>query len=387
MDSDNRGPRLVAVCWSLTAAAAILLFLRIYCKVWRGRGLWWDDHLLIASWVSLAISVSINTYIVSLGFGTHMWTISKENLRTINLNTIMVATFGIIATTTSKSSFALTLYRISPNAWMKYFLIFVIISVNISMNLVWIFGLAKCTPIEKVWDGEVPGTCWDRKKLLKFQLFAAYYSAILDFVLALLPWQILMGMQMRRRERLGVAIAMSLGAIAGITGIVKAVLVVSMSSTDFTYDRVDLTIWTLTEPAASIMAVSIPILRMLYRELKSSHYKYKTGGNTGQDQRTGAMNTSADARKSKRFGPHSKYGRNSVVIMSNAGWDESQEGLQDADRARAAKVSPNQSGVLKTEEVRVYHERLSTVSDENSIELKVLGPAEKKSDPDMANKF
>jgi hypothetical protein len=192
---------------------------------------------------------------------------------------------------------------------------------------------------------------------------------------------------------------------AGITGIVKAVLVVSMSSTDFTYERVDLTIWTLTEPAASIMAVSIPILsvplplflptqansprRMLYRELKSSHYKYKTGGTGQNDPRSGHMNTNAtDARKSKRFGPHSKYGRNSVVIMSNAGWDESQEGLQDADRAaRAAKTSPNQSGVLKTEEVRVYHERLSTVSDENSIELKVLGPADKRSDPDMSNRI
>jgi hypothetical protein len=128
---------------------------------------------------------------------------------------------------------------------------------------------------------------------------------------------------------------------------------------------------------------------MLYRELKSSHYKYKTGGTGQNDPRTGHMNTNAtDARKSKRFGPHSKYGRNSVVIMSNAGWDESQEGLQDADRAaRAAKTSPNQSGVLKTEEVRVYHERLSTVSDENSIELKVLGPADKRSDPDMSNRI
>jgi rhodopsin domain-containing protein len=117
--------------------------------------------------------VSINTYIVSLGFGTHIWTISKENLKIINLNTIMVATFGILATTTSKTSFALTLYRISPSAWMKYFLIFVIISVNISMNLVWIFGLAKCQPLQKVFDGDVEGTCWDRRKLLKFQLFAA----------------------------------------------------------------------------------------------------------------------------------------------------------------------------------------------------------------------
>jgi hypothetical protein len=45
-----------------------------------------------------------------------------------------------------------------------------------------------------------------------------------------------------------------------VTGIVKAVLVVHMSSNDITYDRVDLTIWTLAEPATSIMAISIPIL-------------------------------------------------------------------------------------------------------------------------------
>jgi hypothetical protein len=39
------------------------------------------------------------------------------------------------------------------------------------------------------------------------------YSAILDFVLAFLPWPIIMGVSMRRRERVGVAIAMSLGAM------------------------------------------------------------------------------------------------------------------------------------------------------------------------------
>lgn len=246
--SGDGGTRLVAACWSLTVAAAILLALRIYCKLWRGRGLWWDDHLLIIAWVSfatyysttrltlvfiqvsLAIAVSINTYIVSLGFGRHVWTISDENLKIINLNTILVATFGIIATTTSKTSFAITLYRISTSAWMRYFLIFVIVTVNVSMNLVWIFGFAKCTPLQRVWDKSVPGTCWDPKKLVKFQLFAACkifqermfgtwtdsfadYSAILDFVLALLPWQILMGKSMLRRERLGVAIAMSLGAM------------------------------------------------------------------------------------------------------------------------------------------------------------------------------
>ncbi|KAJ3529672.1 hypothetical protein NM208_g9654 [Fusarium decemcellulare] len=344
---DNRGTRLLASCWSMTAAAAVLLFLRIYCKLWRGRGLWWDDHLLIASWVALSIAVSINTYLVSLGFGRHMDTIDDDDLKTINLNTILVATFGIIATTTSKSSFAITL------------------------------------PLQRVWDPSVPGTCWNKKRLLHYQLFAAYYSAILDFILAFLPWPILMRMSMLRRERLGVAVAMSLGAIAGITGIVKAVLVVNMTSTDITYDRVDLTIWTLTEPAASIMAVCIPVLRMLYRELKSSQRSYMRNRSTTNPHGTGpgTTNPGTDTRRNtKRYAPNSKYGRNSVVIMSTAGWQESQEALKDTEGSVASKTSQNLGGVLKTEQVTVKHERLSTFSDENSIEMKSLGPAQRNDD-------
>jgi len=41
------------------------------------------------------------------------------------------------------------------------------------MNLIWIFGLAKCTPFERVVDKTVPGTCWDKTKLVHFQLFAS----------------------------------------------------------------------------------------------------------------------------------------------------------------------------------------------------------------------
>jgi hypothetical protein len=39
------------------------------------------------------------------------------------------------------------------------------------------------------------------------------YSAIVDFVLALLPWKIIMSLQMKRHEKIGVAVAMSLGLL------------------------------------------------------------------------------------------------------------------------------------------------------------------------------
>ncbi|KAI9147200.1 Satratoxin biosynthesis SC2 cluster protein [Paramyrothecium foliicola] len=373
----NGGTRLIASCWSLAVTSGILMALRIYCKVWRSRGLWYDDHLLMASWVSLAIAVSINTYIVTLGFGNHIWTISDENLRTINLNTIMVACFGLMSTTLSKTSFSLTLYRIARHEWMKYILIFIIVTINISLNLIWIFGLAKCTPFAKVLDSKVPGTCWDRKKLLKFQLFATYYSAALDFVLALLPWQILMGLKLRRRERLGVTIAMSLGAIAGATAIVKAVLAVSMSSPDFTYARVDLTIWTLAEPAVSIMAISIPVLRMLYRELKStsnrSYFRNKSNDNA-VERGTGSKVTdpTSDFRKSQKYGQYARYGQNSVVIMSTTNWQDSREALKDPETSQGASTPPRVHGVLKTEEVQVNFESVSSMSEQDSFELAPL---------------
>ncbi|KAK2029045.1 hypothetical protein LX32DRAFT_673121 [Colletotrichum zoysiae] len=363
MADDDRVTRLLASTWTLVGTSAILLFLRIHCKIWRGRGLWWDDHLLIVAWTSLAISVSIDTYIISLGFGRHMSTISDQNKKTINLFTILVATFGTLATTLSKTSFALMLYRIVINEWLKYFLIFIIVTINISMNLVWMFGFAKCTPLAKVWDASVPGKCWDKTRLVKYQSFTAYYSASLDFVLAFLPWPILMGTALRRRERLGVAVAMSLGAIAGACGIVKGVLMASMTSTDITYDRVDLTIWTLTEPAASIMAVSIPVLRMLYRELRSSQRSYPR--NTSQSQsNTLEVKRTKTARDDRR----NSFGIDLVNAMPVARVEESQG------------VSPKQEcdsiprAALKTESMRENHDILPYRSRVSSIELDFLNP-------------
>lgn len=49
---DNAGPKLNAIIWILTALSGCVLGLRIYCRLSRRKGLWWDDGFLIAAWVS-----------------------------------------------------------------------------------------------------------------------------------------------------------------------------------------------------------------------------------------------------------------------------------------------------------------------------------------------
>jgi len=39
------------------------------------------------------------------------------------------------------------------------------------------------------------------------------YSALMDFVLSILPWKLVWKLQMKKKEKFGVAAAMSLGAM------------------------------------------------------------------------------------------------------------------------------------------------------------------------------
>lgn len=49
---DNAGTRLIASIWVMNVLALGFLTARVYCKFLRHRGLWWDDGILIASYVS-----------------------------------------------------------------------------------------------------------------------------------------------------------------------------------------------------------------------------------------------------------------------------------------------------------------------------------------------
>ena len=51
LDHGDKGHLLLSVHWALKAVAAAFLAVRLYCKVSYKRGLWWDDWILIGTWV------------------------------------------------------------------------------------------------------------------------------------------------------------------------------------------------------------------------------------------------------------------------------------------------------------------------------------------------
>lgn len=75
-----------------------------------------------------------------------------------------------------------------------------------------LLGLAGSPPSIQITACSLPVSCYC------FAWFGSIdprigYSAVTDFVLALLPWKVVWKLQMKRKERFGVAIAMSLGVL------------------------------------------------------------------------------------------------------------------------------------------------------------------------------
>lgn len=208
------GPELLAVVWVCVFIAGCFLSARLYVKKRHEKGFWWDDHLLMASWIMLALFAATSTYCVSVGLGSHASS-STVQQTPLQLSILIATVFSVMGAAWSKTSFALTLLRITREGsrglywgiWCVVVTMNVILTFNALVQFVW------CTPAQAAWTAHMDGTCWDRNVVVRYTQFAAYYSACMDFILAAVPFAVIAKLSMRLKEKLGVITCMSLGAL------------------------------------------------------------------------------------------------------------------------------------------------------------------------------
>ncbi|KAB5585117.1 hypothetical protein GE09DRAFT_15318 [Coniochaeta sp. 2T2.1] len=375
-DIEDLGPQLNVVVWMLLGSSGLFLALRLYCKFLKNRGFWWDDHLLVASWLALALDVVCVSISISLGFGRHVIAINPQHLPTIQIYGDVSASAAILAAAWSKTSFGLTLLRIAGGR-TKVVVWAIIVSMNLLMGVHALMPWIQCDPVSKGWNRGREGRCWDARVGVVYGVVAGSYSGVMDIVLAILPWTVIGGLQMKRKEKIGVAVAMSMGVFAGCTAFVKSAKIPLLADGDFTFQGYNLAAWGAAEVATTIMASSIPVLRVLIREVKATvtnrrlygrssssdddsyqkkgeGYDYGYGAGAGDDDTSLARsNTVISATKvpSKRGGA----GRGGGAL-------ERLKSLRKKPRSESEGVldpgSTGNGGILQTQVVEVqYHER------------------------------
>jgi len=172
------------------------------------------------------------TYCISLGMGKHTWDMDPTLISPMIKAFTFAATLSVVASIWSKTSFALTILRLTTGK-TRMFVWFLLISTNIAMGFTALFNWIHCIPFERLWDLTVPGACWPYEPLVAYNYFSSgecvapppsggrgktdgrrvAYSGVMDLCLAFIPWTLIWGMTMRRKEKIAVAIAMSMGVL------------------------------------------------------------------------------------------------------------------------------------------------------------------------------
>jgi hypothetical protein len=281
--AETRGPAIRTVTWISVFVPVLLVSLRIYTRLFVRKVFGLDDWVITLSLLSLIAYGVIIELAVQKGLGRHIeWVLTyvPENAVPIALLGQVSQPLVVMSCAFGKISFSISLMRLAVQPFMHRFLWFIVISMLTLHILISIIIFVRCKDPRTTWNPAIVSECWAPHVYLGVMYFIGAYSAATDFILALLPWAMLWNLNMKSREKFGVAIAMSLGVFAGSIAIIKCTkLKANATSLDPTFDVGELLLTAGAENALIIIAACLPTLRPILRKVfpstaKSSENSY-----------------------------------------------------------------------------------------------------------------
>ncbi|PYI00144.1 hypothetical protein BO71DRAFT_393762 [Aspergillus ellipticus CBS 707.79] len=289
-ESQNKGPRILAVFWILTGLATVAVSARLFIrmKILRNPGA--DDWLVAVSMVfSLSYAV-LSTVNVALGFGQHSDTMTNHRLQLVLLLNNIGFALGIVAFAIPKLAVAALLNRfLNPTALHRAIFWGLTGFVALVSFICIVVLFTSCSPARALWDTSLlaeGAKCRTATVLVSYATFTGAASAFTDLYLAIYPTIILLKLHMVLWKKLALCGALGLGVVACAMAIIKCMQLPELGDlSDATYTTADLVIWTCIESNVVILASCIPTLQPLIevilgkRTLRSTKgYQYKEDG-------------------------------------------------------------------------------------------------------------
>ncbi|POS77771.1 hypothetical protein DHEL01_v203840 [Diaporthe helianthi] len=259
MATTNAG--VLATIWALFAVSTTFLSLRLCCRHRSAAGFCWDDYVLLGGWGCI-VTANLSA---SFCLAPH----PDDG----NFSLLFAKCAAAIACALTKTAFCITILRLLTRAhhpawrWLVW-------------SLMGSFDLAALLLVIQQWarpcvfefeDGDVRltnplgrGQCWPNEVVTGIADFHMAYSAVTDFILALIPLQLIWRFRLSPTEKVGAATAMGCGILASIVPLCKLIVSQIMRGTPgFPRWFIVSMGLDIIEPLLTIVAQSIPILRVL----------------------------------------------------------------------------------------------------------------------------
>jgi hypothetical protein len=152
------------------------------------------------------VFVAISIYATKFGLGKHLVDADLTQLPYLLYLLPIGQFFAVISVAVSKSSFIITLIRLVVLPWQKLALWFMLVTINASMFSISVVQFYQCS------DPPTKG-CVNGNIVIGLGVYAAGYSAFMDLVLTAFPSLVIWNLQIKRRDKIGIIISMSLGIV------------------------------------------------------------------------------------------------------------------------------------------------------------------------------
>ncbi|KAI0096316.1 hypothetical protein F4776DRAFT_651703 [Hypoxylon sp. NC0597] len=282
----NLGPSVVAIAWTFALLSTAVVSGRFYVRLRILRRLTVDDCIVAITFL-LAIGNSIFlTIAVAWGLGQHVDVLAPQldsTMYTIKW-VYLCEFFGILSPGFGRISYAFLLLGLTPPSKTQQRFLWAIIWVQLIVDIgIIIISFAQCQPLYGYWDSNAEANCWPPH----VQLYAGYFQgsvcSLVDLILAVFPVSLFWNLKMETKQKLSLSCMMGLGIFAMAASIIKTInLRAFTDTTDLTYAMARLAIWWTLEGYLVLLAVSIPTLRPIFRNVKA---KKRARINNSQENR------------------------------------------------------------------------------------------------------
>ncbi|KAL4889362.1 Alpha/Beta hydrolase protein [Aspergillus ambiguus] len=260
-DAQDQGPALLAVVWTLTGIATIMVSIRLFIRTRMIRNLGLDDWLIAFSMVLGIVNVALTTLAVHHGFGKHSSTIGLAATEKANFIIDIGWIFGILSFAVPKLGIAALLNRIlnpTPRVWWCVWGLTGFVGTVAVVNILVFF--TSCRPRNALWHVTEGATCRSTDVLIGYATFNGATSAFTDLALAIYPSMVLWRLQMSLRKKIALCMALGVGSVSACAAIIKTTHLKSLADvTDATYGSWALVMWTNAFMAAT-KTVQVPHL-------------------------------------------------------------------------------------------------------------------------------
>ncbi|MCJ1235414.1 hypothetical protein MMC14_003382 [Varicellaria rhodocarpa] len=243
----NRGPRVIAIYWTMFAVELTVVTLRVYARL-KIRAFGLDDWIMAFTLLLVLGCYTAGTLIISLGGCRHVYYILADQgfngLVDVTRLWTILQPLGVMAVAVGITSVAILILRIMGRSiWRRRFLYFSIVSTLVISITASVLLFAACKPVKGLWDPLVQASCWSPNINNDITIFTSCWNVFMDICLALLPITIFWNLHLSLKKRFVLCILMGMGNFAGISGAVKASKLTESTMSDFTWPSYDLFLW------------------------------------------------------------------------------------------------------------------------------------------------